>query len=456
MLTAPAWPDPRPTTVTPAQPPHPNTPVIASARWLDFDPWNASLQRMQGNTIDLDFIRAQFPALRDDWALFDNAGGSVVCEQVIARVTEYMRGYGVQLGASYPRSQEAVTLVQQGRAAAAALVGADPEEVIISGSSTMSAYILANAMASSMGSGDNIVVSDLDHEANIGAWRRVAAQRGVEIREWAHSPATLALELDDLRLLVDDRTRFVAFTHCPNVTGSIHDVKPMIEFIHQRGAQVCIDGVAFAPHRMVDVKDLDVDYYMLSLYKVFGPHQGLLYGKRERLLALEGQNHFFIGEDEVPYKLQPGNVNHELTAALPGIVEYLETVASHHGHDAGTTRDRIEAAFGLFATHEAALCRPLLEYLGQRDDARILGRQSFDPEQRVATVAFELASHNAAAVVAHLQEFNIAARFGDFYARRGVARMNLRHADGMVRVSMAHYNTPEEVARVIEALGALK
>ena len=248
----------------------------------------------------------------------------------------------------------------------------------------------------------------------------------------------------------------MSFTHCPNVTGSIHDAAAIVARCRSAGALVCVDGVAYAPHRCVDVKALDADFYLISLYKVFGPHQGLMYGKRERLLALESQNHFFIPDDDVPYKLQPGNVNHELAASLPGIVAYLEGVARHHGDDAGTTRGQIRAAYARFAAHEALLSAPLLEYLRAREDASIIGRDTSDAASRVATVAFELERHGSREVVEHLQRHKIAARFGDFYARRGVARMGLRHDDGIVRVSMAHYNSPEEVSRVIESLETLR
>jgi selenocysteine lyase/cysteine desulfurase len=240
------------------------------------------------------------------------------------------------------------------------------------------------------------------------------------------------------------------------VTGSIHNAKAITRVAQDAGAQVCVDGVAFAPHRRVDVRDLGADYYLVSLYKVFGPHQGLLFGKHDRLRDAAGQNHYFITEDEVPYKLQPGNVNHELTASLAGIVDYLETLASHHGVECGSSQESMTAAFELIAAQEAALVAPLIDYLGHRADAKIIGRSTSDAESRVATVAFEIEGKPSTEVVALLQERQIAARFGDFYARRGVARMPLAHADGLVRVSLAHYNHPDEVARLLEALDGLK
>ena len=325
----------------------------------------------------------------------------------------YMTGYGVQLGASYPRSEEAGALVRAGNAAAASLVGSEPGEIVLTGSTTMSAYILSRGLGPSWREGDNIVVTDLDHEANIGAWRREAEARGVEVREWRHDTRSRALEPESLTALLDERTRLVSFTHCPNVTGSIHDAAAIVARCRDAGALVCVDGVAYAPHRCVDVKALDADFYLVSLYKVFGPHQGLMYGKRERLLALESQNHFFIPDDEIPYKLQPGNVNHELAASLPGIVAYLEGVARHHGDDAGTTETESKRPTIALRRTRPSSARPSSSTCA-REDASIIGRDTAAAAARVATVAFELERHGSREVVEHLQRHQIAARFGDF------------------------------------------
>lgn len=404
--------------------------------------------------LDLDFIRGQFPALSNEWALFDNAGGSVPPRQVIARVTEYMSRYGVQLGASYRQSAEASALVAEGRKAAARLLGAAPEEVVVGGSTTMNTFALAKAIAPWFAPGDEVVVTNLDHEANIGSWRRLE-EVGVVVREWRFRPETLALELEDLEPLLSPKTRLVCFTQCANIAGRIHDAAAICRRVHAAGALVLVDGVAYAPHRHVDVKALDADFYLVSLYKIFGPHVGLLYGKREHLLRARNINHFFFSDSEVPYKLQPGNVNHELTASLPGILDYLEAVdRHHHGELEGTVEleSFIARAFDLFERHEEELARPLMEFLGSRRGVRVLGPATADRAVRVPTIAFVVEGRKSAEIPAALDQECLAVRFGNFYAYRAMEALGLEPSDGVVRVSLAHYNTTEEIERLMTAL----
>jgi cysteine desulfurase family protein (TIGR01976 family) len=404
--------------------------------------------------LDLPYVRSHFPALMRGWALFDNAGGSVAPQQVIDRVRDYMSRRQVQLGASYAISVEATQAVHEGLAAAAALVGAESDEIVIGPSSTMNVYVLANALAPGFRPGDNLVVTNLDHEANVGAWRRLA-QRGVEIREWRFRPETMRLELEDLDALLDARTRLVCFTHVSNVVGAIHDVAAVTRRAHAAGALVCVDGVAFAPHRRVDVKALDVDFYLVSLYKVYGPHLGLLYAKREHLVAADNQNHFFLGADDLSYKLEPGYVNHELTSAVPGILAYFDDLARHHHGAAAEVEDtarRLERVFTDIAAHEQKVVAPLLEYLAGKPGVRILGPASSDAAVRVPTVAFTVEGRYAGEIPVRLDQEHVAIRWGDFYARRAIGALGLGDRGGVVRASLAHYNTADEVERLIQAL----
>jgi cysteine desulfurase family protein (TIGR01976 family) len=404
--------------------------------------------------LDLAYVRSHFPALMRGWALFDNAGGTVAPQQVIDRVRDYMSRRQVQLGASYAISVEATQAVYDGLAAAAALVGAESDEIVVGPSSTMNVYVLAHALAAKLRPGDNLVVTNLDHESNIGAWRRLA-QLGVEIREWCFRPETMRLELEDLDPLLDERTRLVCFTHVSNVVGAIHDVAAVTRRAHAAGALVCVDGVAFAPHRRVDVKALDVDFYLVSLYKVYGPHLGLLYVRRELLMELDNQNHFFLGADDPPYKLEPGNVNHELTAALPGILAYLDDLARHHHGAAAEVEDtgrRLERVFTDVAAHEQRLVAPLLEYLAGKPGVRVLGPTSSDAAVRVPTVAFTVDGRHAGEIPVRLDEEHVAIRWGDFYARRTIGALGLGDRGGVVRASMVHYNTADEVERLLQAL----
>ena len=404
--------------------------------------------------LDVEFVRTQFPALQSDWAFFDNAGGSVPPRTVIDRVASYMSRYGMQLGASYAASAEAASLVAAGRKAAAELINAEPEEIILGASTTMNTFTLARAIAPWFTAGDEVIVTNLDHESNIGAWRRLE-EGGVVIKEWRFQPETMALELHDLDALLTPRTRLVCFTQCANVVGRVHDAAAFTRRIHDAGALSLVDGVAYAPHRRVDVKDLDADFYLVSLYKVFGPHVGLLYGKKEHFLSARNINHFFFADTEVPYKLQPGSVNHELTASLPGILDYLDTVDAHHfPGQAGERAARMERVFGLFERYEEELARPLLEFLSGKKGVHILGPATAAREVRVPTIAFTVEGRDAASIPPLLDPQRLAVRYGSFYAYRAMRDLGLLATNGVVRVSLAHYNTHAEVRRLIAALDA--
>lgn len=374
----------------------------------------------------------------------DNAGGSVPARQVIDRVTRYLSGNMVQLGASYPLSQACTALVDAGQAAAAKLVNADADEVLLNGSTTLNVYVMAQALASTLEPGDHIVVSDLDHEANRGAWLRLAS-RGIEISSW---PVRETGELDfaDLEPLLGPKTRWVMATHCANVVGGISPVRQWADALHARAIRLAVDGVAFAPHRRVDVRALDCDMYFCSLYKVYGPHVGLCFARRELLEGFAGQNHAFITNAYLTYKFTPGNVNHELVSALPGIVEYLEGLTP-----AGT----LESSFDAIARHESQLIAPLISFLADRSDTRIIGPATADPQARVPTVAFVVDGMSPAEVVSGLEEHKIAARCGDFYAKRAIETFGLAERGGVCRVSLVHYNSSAEVERLLAALHAV-
>lgn len=401
--------------------------------------------------LDVEFARSHFPALETDWALLDNAGGSVAARPVIERIRGYMSRYQVQLGATYPLSREAAQLVEEGRAAAAALVNAEPGEVVFGQSTTITTMIMAAALGENMQPGDEIIVSNLDHESNVGPWRALES-RGIVIKEWKFRPESVTLEADDLDALLTERTRLVCFTHVANVVGAIHDVAEITRRAHEAGARVFVDGVAFAPHRRIDVKALDVDFYALSLYKVYGPHLAMVYGRRELLEQAKGQNHFFIGEDQVPQKLEPGNPPYELCASIPGILEYLDALDEHH-FEASTLDQsaRIARVFSLIAQHEQALAEPLIEFLDQRAGVRIIGPAAAHQAVRVPTVAFTVEDRSSWDIVMLLEEDRLAARFGHFYAYRPVRELGLLQG-GVVRASMVHYNSVSEIERLVASL----
>lgn len=403
--------------------------------------------------LDLEFVRAFFPGLSKHWALFDNAGGSVPTQAVTAGTMEYLERFGVQLGASYDLSQQAERRVQLGAEIAAELLGATPEETVLGSSTTVNLATLARALAPRLSAGDEVIVTDLDHESNIGPWRGLQAH-GAVVKTWTIDPERATLDLAQLEPLLSPHTRLVAFTHCANVVGELLDVAAIVRRIraNRPDTWIVVDGVAFAPHRLVDVKALDVDAYAVSLYKIYGPHLGAMYVRRELLQHARGQNHFFVPEDALPAKLQPGGVAHELAAGLPGIGAYLDGVAEHHGLRGATRRESWAQAFELFAAHEERLAERLLEYLRKHPRCRIIGPAVADRTVRVPTIAFTSYGLRASLVVPPLDERHVAVRWGHFYAKRAIDALGLGEAEGIVRVSMVHYNTLQEVDRLVKAL----
>lgn len=401
--------------------------------------------------LDLGFVRSQFPALAGEWAFMDNAGGSQVLTRVADRIRDYLLTTSVQLGASYEVSRAAGARLADAHAQIAELIGARrPDELVMGPSTTALIYTLAAAMAESIRPGDEIIVTDSDHEANIGPWKTLE-EKGATIKVWSVRADTLDLALEDLEALMGERTRLVCVTHASNILGTINPVAEIARAVHARGAKLLVDAVAYAPHRAVDVAGWDVDYYVFSFYKVYGPHFAVLYGKHEDLLALPSLNHYFIDRSVVPYKLQQGNVNYELAVGCTGIVSYLEELGARVGSE-GPRRARILAAFDAIAAHEEALAERLLSYLRGRNDVRIIGHREADRALRVPTISFVVPGRPSDDIVRRVDEARIGIRFGDFYAKRLIETLGLAEGNGVVRVSLVHYNTLDEVDRLIAAL----
>ncbi|MCB9562509.1 MAG: cysteine desulfurase-like protein [Kofleriaceae bacterium] len=393
--------------------------------------------------LDLARVRAEFPALGSDFAFFDNAGGSQTLRGVADRVRDYLLTSNVQLGASYEVSRAAGARVAAAVAGAAAYVhAASPDEIVLGPSTTQLLANLALAMRTWLRPGDEVVVSRAEHEANAGPWCRLAAATGAVVRWWPLDPVTLRLEPHGLAPLLGPRTRLVAFTHASNLLGTIHDVAGLTALAHGAGARVVVDGVAYAPHRAIDVRAWDVDAYVFSAYKVYGPHLAVLYGKRDLLAPLPGINHDFIGRDQLAYKLQPGNLNFELAHGLGGVFAYVDDLGGP------------AAAFARIAAHEEALAAPLLAWLRDAPGVRVLGEATADRARRVPTISFTVAGRRPEDVVRVVDGHRVGIRHGDFYARRLVEDLGLADAGGVIRASMVHYNTHDEVARLIEALAA--
>ncbi|MFT5289933.1 MAG: cysteine desulfurase family protein (TIGR01976 family) [Planctomycetota bacterium] len=400
-----------------------------------------------------DLIRNAFPGMDSEWAFLDNAGGTFPAAQVVGRIQDYLSHHPVQLGASYPLSLEASDLVNSGRLAAARLIKAKPEECIFGASSTTNIALIADAQSSRWGVGDAVVITEADHAANQTPWRRLARQ-GVEIRVWPIQVESCRLEIEDLiPLLQDGHVRLVAFTHASNVTGTVSDVQSIAAVVRQHGALSFVDGVAYGPHRRVDVGALGVDFYVVSLYKIFGPHLGLMYGRAELLRSLESPNHEFIPSDQLPQKFEPGNPCYELVAGVPGILEHLTDIGEHG--KLGDQSDPISAAFEEIALYEEDLIRPLLQFLRDRPEVRVVGEGEPDRSRRVSVVSFVVEGISSKRIVEELERHQLAVRYGHFYAYDFVQRMGYLQQDGVVRVSCAHTNTPAEMDRLLGALEQL-
>jgi cysteine desulfurase family protein (TIGR01976 family) len=398
-------------------------------------------------TLDLAYVRSQFPALASGFAFFDNAGGSQVLKSVADRISEYLLTTSVQTGASYDLSVKATERLAEARAKVARLVNAArPEEVVFGPSTTVLMRFLATAMARQFAPGDEIVLTVFDHESNIGPWLTLE-ERGVVFKFWSIDPETFSVDLGELEGLMTERTKLVCVTHASNILGTIMPVADIARAVHARGAKICVDAVAYAPHRAVDVAALGVDYYVFSFYKTYGPHFAVMYGRHDSLLELDGLYHYFYGREKVPMKLEPGNPNYELAWGCGGIVDYLDTLG-------GGTGDRaaIDRAFADIAAQEEAIGERLLSYLRGRNDVRIVGACTADRDVRVPTISFKVDGCDSGALVREVDRAGVGIRYGDFHSRRLVEHLGLTEGSGVVRVSMVHYNTLEEVDRLVEGL----
>jgi cysteine desulfurase family protein (TIGR01976 family) len=401
--------------------------------------------------LDIDFVRKQFPALAGDWVFFDNAGGSQTLQSVIDRIGEYLLTSDVQLGASYEVSQLAGERVNEAAKAMAEFVNAQkPSEVVMGSSTSMLMRILSLCLGETFHSGEEIIVTNCDHEANIGPWRDLE-KKGLNIKEWKINHDSMKLELEDLRNMISSKTRLVAVNHVSNILGTINPIKKIASIAHENKALICVDGVAHAPHRLIDVQEWDVDFYAFSFYKVYGPHYALLYGKEPILLDIPGINHFFIKESDVPLKFQPGNVNFELSYGMMGLCDYIHEFAGFHkrGKEGISLRQKALTFFNLIRAHEEALSRRLLDYLVNKSNVRIIGEKVFDGSVRVPTVSFVVDQLKSDVITREVDNHNIGIRYGHFYAKRLIDALSLDKQNGVVRVSLVHYNTLEEVDRLI-------
>lgn len=404
--------------------------------------------------LDLDFVRSQFPAFSEPtlkgWAFFENAGGSYPCIQFINRLTDFYMKNKVQVNYPYPASMLAGKLMEASYKRFADYLNVEEAEIHFGPSTTQNVYVLANAMRPMWKDGDEIVVSCQDHEANAGAWRRLA-DRGIKIIEWHVNPESGLLNTDDLEALFSSRTKMVAFPHCSNVIGHVNPVKEITQMAHKHGALSVVDGVAMAPHGLPDLKALDADIYLFSLYKTFGSHLGLMYVKNDLIGRMENQSHFFK-KGFTKSMLTPAGPDHAQIAAAGGIIDYFDAVYEHHFDEDAKPAERNRKLNKLFQEHEQALLQHLLDFLKTRDDLRIVGPDV--AEGRAPTLSIIPLKKNLKKIYASLAEHKIMLGMGHFYAVRPLMDMNIPIDPGVLRFSFLHYTTMEEIDQLIEALKA--
>lgn len=404
-------------------------------------------------TLDLDFVRAQFPAFASPvlstHAFFENAGGSFPCQQVVDRLHRFYTDRKVQPYAPYPGAEAGGAEMDEARTRLAALMGVAPDEVSFGPSTSANTYTLAQAVRRWLSGSDGaVIVTNQDHEANSGVWRRLA-EDGVEVREWAIDPQTGLLRLEDLRpLMADGRARVLCFPHCSNVVAAINPVAEVCAIARAAGVRTVVDGVSYAPHGFPDIPALGPDVYLFSAYKTYGPHQGIMVMTRDWGMELPAQCHYF-NADSLYKRFTPAGPDHAQIAACAGMADYIDALYAHHFGGDAAPRDRNNAVHHLMRAQEEAVVAPLLDYLAARNDLRLIGpRHAAD---RAPTVAVAL-DRAAEPVSEALGKDGIACWAGDFYAVRPLQAMGVDLDKGVLRLSSVHYTSHDDVARLIKAL----
>lgn len=402
--------------------------------------------------LDIDFVRSQFPAFSEPalqgQAFFENAGGSYTCSAVIDRLTRFYTQRKVQPYAAYEASRLGGQEMDEARMRMAAILGVDTDELSFGPSTTQNTYVLSQAFGQMMQPGEAIIVTNQDHEANSGPWRRLV-DRGIEVREWRIDPVTGLLNTGDLEVLLDENVRLVCFPHCSNVVGHVNPVTEITALAHASGAFVCVDGVSYAPHGFADVGALGPDIYLFSAYKTYGPHQGLMVIRRALGELLPNQGHYF-NEDALYKRFTPAGPDHAQIAACAGMADYVDALYDHHFSEAAKPAERGVAVHDLMRCHETELLTQVLSALQGRNSVRVLG--TLDAQDRAPTVAMAL-NRPAESVAAKLANHGIMTCGGDFYAVRALEALGIDPTkEGVLRISFTHYTSQSEINQLLEGL----
>jgi cysteine desulfurase family protein (TIGR01976 family) len=394
-------------------------------------------------------IRQQFPALnrRDGGnrvAYFDGPGGTQVPGVVVEAVSDYLLHHNANTHWRYPTSVETDRMIESARESVADFLNAEPNEIVFGPNMTTLTFHLARALARTWVPGDEIVITELDHHANVAPWRALEKDYGLTTRMVRMEPATGKLDWEHFPTQLTARTKLVAIGAASNALGTISDVGCATEMAHALGAQVFVDAVHFAPHQLIDVQTLDCDFLACSAYKFYGPHVGILYGRHELLAGLDFPK-LEPAPNDPPECAETGTQNHEGIAGTMAAIDFLASLA-----EGATRRERLVGTFNLFEEHGRELVRQLWNGL-----AAIPGVKTYGPsldEPRTPTVAFTVDQVPSGEVASQLAEKGIFVSDGDFYAATVVERLGLSRQGGLVRAGCACYTTADEVERLIDGV----
>lgn len=411
---------------------------------------------------DVEEVRRQFPALNESYngrraVFFDNPGGTQVHGSVIDAMVDYLTRRNSNTHGLFETSLRTDAVISEAHRAVADLLGCRPDEIVFGNNMTSLTFHLSRSLAQEWGPDDEVVVTQLDHDANVMPWALAARARGARVRRVNLDVETGALDMEDMQRKITPRTRLVAVGYASNATGTVNDVSTIIGWAKQAGALTFIDAVQYAPHGLIDVQALECDFLVCSAYKFFGPHCGQLFGKREHLLRLEAYRVRPAG-DLPPDKWETGTQNHEGMAGVTAAVDYLAGLGSTYGEarPEDSRRHRLTAAWPIVRAHEMTLTERLISGLQSIAGIEIDGlTERADQDRRVATVALRKRGARPEQLARALAQDNVFAWCGNFYAQAASERMGVEESGGWLRLGLVHYNTVDEIALCLRVLDSL-
>ena len=406
--------------------------------------------------LDLTWVRAQFPALAQTVnghpAVFlDGPGGTQVPQRVIDAISGYLHRNNANTGGAYATSRNTDATIAEARRAMADFFNCDPDEVVFGPNITTLTYAVSRSIGRELHPGDEILLTHLDHDANISPWRALE-EHGVTIRLAEINEEDCTLDMHDLTAKITERTKLVAVGYASNAVGTINHAEEVIRLAHKAGALAYIDAVHYAPHGPIDVRALDCDFLVCSTYKFFGPHMGVLYGKREHLKRLVPYK-VRANTNAIPNRWEWGTLNHECIAGITACVDYLADLGRRGDPSASTRRSALLAAYKAIRQHEHELMERLISGLLVIPGLKLYGihnPQRFN--QRCPTVAVRIAGWTPLQLATKLGERGFFTWDGNYYALNLTERLNVEKDGGFLRIGLAHYNTTEEVERLLAAL----